>query len=133
MTILDPSHVTGLFLRPLKTFEKHRFSDVFRGCRKRLVTWNGSRFLQPLKIHFSLKSINLIMFIDDFLRYLRCKGHNAYYQLQGHTYLNKYAAEGLCKCACPFSGHQRFKGSDNYYPNYSYFYFQGKPVALVFS
>ena len=30
----------GLFLYPLKTLENQRFSDVFRGCRKRPVAWN---------------------------------------------------------------------------------------------
>ena len=33
-------HATGLFWYPLKT-ENQRFSDVFRGHRKRAVPWNG--------------------------------------------------------------------------------------------
>ena len=36
------SSFTGLFLYPLKTSENQMFSDVFRGCRKRPVAWNGS-------------------------------------------------------------------------------------------
>ena len=32
---------TGLFLCSLKTSEKQKFSDVFRGYRKRPVAWNG--------------------------------------------------------------------------------------------
>ena len=32
--VFNPSHATGLFLYPLKTSEKQRFSDVFRGYRK---------------------------------------------------------------------------------------------------
>ena len=37
---VDPLHATDLFLYPLKT-DNHRFSDVFRGCRKRTVALNG--------------------------------------------------------------------------------------------
>ena len=33
-----------VFLYPLKTSENQRFSDVFMGCRKRLVVWNGLKF-----------------------------------------------------------------------------------------
>ena len=32
---------TGLFRYPLKKSENQRFSDVFRGYRKRPVSWNG--------------------------------------------------------------------------------------------
>ena len=33
-------HANDLFLYPLKTSENQRFSDVFRGYRKRLTAWN---------------------------------------------------------------------------------------------
>ena len=39
--IVNPFHATGLFRYPLKTSEKQRFSDVFRGYRKRPAAWNG--------------------------------------------------------------------------------------------
>ena len=39
--LLNPFHVTGLFLYSLKTSEYLRFSDVFKGYRKRQVAWNG--------------------------------------------------------------------------------------------
>ena len=35
--VVKPFHVIGLFLYPLKTSENQRFSDVFRGYRKRPV------------------------------------------------------------------------------------------------
>ena len=38
---LLPFYTTGLFLYPLKAWESLRFSDVFRGYRKRPVAWNG--------------------------------------------------------------------------------------------
>ena len=38
--VIKPFHATGLFLYLLKT-ENLWFSDVFRGYRKRSVTWNG--------------------------------------------------------------------------------------------
>ena len=41
-TFSNPFHATGLFLYPRKTSENQRFSDFFRGYRKRLVTWNWS-------------------------------------------------------------------------------------------
>ena len=41
--LLNPFHATDFFLYPLKTSENHGFSDVFRGYRKRPVTWNGLR------------------------------------------------------------------------------------------
>ena len=37
---LNPFHATGLFLYPLKISENLWFSYVFRGYRKRPVTWN---------------------------------------------------------------------------------------------
>ena len=39
---INPSHVTGPFLYFLET-ENQRFSDVFRGYRKRPATRNGLR------------------------------------------------------------------------------------------
>ena len=33
--IVNPFHATDLFLYPLKTSENQRFSDAFRGYRKR--------------------------------------------------------------------------------------------------
>ena len=38
---LNPFYPTGLFPYPLKTSEKQRFPHVFRGYRKRPVTWYG--------------------------------------------------------------------------------------------
>ena len=38
---INPFCVICLFLYPLKTTEKKRFSNIFRGCRKRPVAWNG--------------------------------------------------------------------------------------------
>ena len=38
--LINPFHVTGLFLYPLKTSENQRFSYNFRGYRKRPVEWN---------------------------------------------------------------------------------------------
>ena len=49
--VINPFYATGLFLYPLKTSENQRFSDVFRGYRKRPVAWNGLRFNIT---HFSL-------------------------------------------------------------------------------
>ena len=37
----NPFQINSLFLHPLKTTENQRFSDVFRGYRKRPMTWNG--------------------------------------------------------------------------------------------
>ena len=37
--LINPFHVTGFFPYLLKTSKNHRFSDVFRGNRKRPVTW----------------------------------------------------------------------------------------------
>ena len=38
---INPFQTTDLFLHLLKTWEKQRFSDVFRGYKKRLMTWHG--------------------------------------------------------------------------------------------
>ena len=38
---LNPFHATDLILTPLKISENLGFSDVFRGCTKRPVVWNG--------------------------------------------------------------------------------------------
>ena len=38
--IPNPFYATYIFLHPLKTSEKKRFSDVFRGHRKRPIEWN---------------------------------------------------------------------------------------------
>ena len=42
---MNPSHATGFFLYPLKTPENQRFSDVFRGNRKRPVAKNRLNIL----------------------------------------------------------------------------------------
>ena len=39
--IINPFYTTGLFLYPLNALENQGFSDVFRGYRKKPVTWNG--------------------------------------------------------------------------------------------
>ena len=46
---INPFHATGLFLYLLETSENQRFSDSFRGCRKRPATWNWLN-----KTHFSM-------------------------------------------------------------------------------
>ena len=38
--LFNSFHATGLFLYPLKTSENQRFSDVFRGYRKRPMALN---------------------------------------------------------------------------------------------
>ena len=48
--VINPVHVTGLFLYPLKTSENQRFSYIFRGYRKRPVAKNG---LNRLILKFS--------------------------------------------------------------------------------
>ena len=53
--IFNPFHATGFFLRPLKLSEYETFSDVFKGCRKKLVVENG------LKKIFVKKLIELIV------------------------------------------------------------------------
>ena len=40
LTLINRFHAIGLFLHPLKTSENQRFSDVFRGYRKRPVEWS---------------------------------------------------------------------------------------------
>ena len=40
---LNLFYATGLFLYPLKTSENQRFSDVFRGYRKKPVEWGKNR------------------------------------------------------------------------------------------
>ena len=39
--LINPFHVSGLFLYPLKTSENLWFSDVFKDYRKRPDAWNG--------------------------------------------------------------------------------------------
>ena len=39
--LFNPVYATTVFLDPLKASENIWFSDVFRGYRKRPVTWNG--------------------------------------------------------------------------------------------
>ena len=53
--LLNIFHATSPFLYPLKA-EKLCFSDVFRGCRKRLVAWNGF-IISPITLgHYTLKT-----------------------------------------------------------------------------
>ena len=60
---VSPFHVTGFFLYSLKTSEKLRFSEVFKGYRKRLMTRNGLNenasfapsFLAPDKSYLKMK------------------------------------------------------------------------------
>ena len=40
LSLFNLFRATGLFPYPLKTSGNQRFSDVFRGYRKRLVAWN---------------------------------------------------------------------------------------------
>ena len=53
-TFFNPYHAAGLFLYTLKTSENLRFSDVFRGYRKRIVAWNGSKVEECLTVCFRL-------------------------------------------------------------------------------
>ena len=56
---VNPFHVTGVILYPLKTSENLWFSDIFRGYRKRPVAWNG------------LTQIRLLPFVNlEFLQLL---------------------------------------------------------------
>ena len=41
--LFNPFPVTSLFLYPLETSKNQKFSDVFRGYRKRPVAWKGLR------------------------------------------------------------------------------------------
>ena len=62
---VNPFHATGLFLYPLKTSESHRFSDVFRGYRKRPVKRNELIFLFDKRDALEIKlqsSINFSQF-----------------------------------------------------------------------
>ena len=54
-TTLTHFITTGLFLYPLKTSENHRFSDVFRGYRKRPVAWKGLTYFsqETVYIHYT--------------------------------------------------------------------------------
>ena len=47
---VNPFHATGLFRYPLKTSESQRFPDIFRGYRKRPVTWNGLKVFSKLQV-----------------------------------------------------------------------------------
>ena len=53
MKWINPLHATGPILSPLKTSENQRFSDVFRGYRKRSVVWNGLSYFLVIDIDFS--------------------------------------------------------------------------------
>ena len=57
---INPFLPTCLFLYPLKTSENLWFSDVFRGYRKRPVTWN--EFKCSWKIHCKILSVNYFLF-----------------------------------------------------------------------
>ena len=48
-------HATGLFLYPLKT-ENQRFSDVFRGNRKRAMKWVNKKIRRIFKKFFEKPS-----------------------------------------------------------------------------
>ena len=56
--LVNTFHVTGLFLHALKKSESLWFSDVYRGYRKRPVTWNGLNKGNQL-FRNSLNSIDL--------------------------------------------------------------------------
>ena len=49
--LLNPFHANGLILYLLKTSENQRFSDVFRGYRKRPVAWNGLMYQLFVRTH----------------------------------------------------------------------------------
>ena len=61
---LTPFHATGFFLYPLKSSENLWFSDVFRGCRKRPMEWNGIKsYLNFTKlVHFKLVQVVILHF-----------------------------------------------------------------------
>ena len=64
---VNPLHVTGLFLYALKISENIWFSDVFRGYRKKPVTWSGlsssSNLLNPLNTNPTKSSNTLKQFV----------------------------------------------------------------------
>ena len=71
---LKTFHVTGLFLYLLKISENQRFSDVFRGCRKRLVVWNGPKiFLNVLHVNKSVRFKLTVVWHKIFWRHFRYK------------------------------------------------------------
>ena len=43
---MNPFHITGRFVYPLKTSENFWFSDIFKGYRKRQVAWIGLKLLK---------------------------------------------------------------------------------------
>ena len=53
---LNPLHAAGLIIRPLKT-EDQKFSDVFRGYKKRPTAWNELRAFT----WYALKYMKLIL------------------------------------------------------------------------
>ena len=53
LNLINPFHATGFFLYPLKTSENQRFSNVFRGYRKRTMARNGSKNIQKPNVFFS--------------------------------------------------------------------------------
>ena len=54
---MNPFHITGRFLYPLKTSENFWFSDVFKGYRKRQVAWIGLKLLK-LILNLYIKQIS---------------------------------------------------------------------------
>ena len=58
---INPFHCTGIFLHPpppLKTLEKLRFSDIFRGYRKRPMVWNRFTIVYIFLVKPHFKSVN---------------------------------------------------------------------------
>ena len=47
---VNPFHVTGLFLYPVKTSENVRLSHVFMGYIKRPEAWNGLKAINYFRI-----------------------------------------------------------------------------------
>ena len=60
--VINPFQATGLFWYPLKTSENQRFSDVFRGFRKRPVAWNG--LIKRIVINLFIKKCCKILIFD---------------------------------------------------------------------
>ena len=61
-TCFNPFHATGLFLYPLKTLENQRFSDNYRGYRKRPVASKRLKIYNFLDDNFFFSKIQISVF-----------------------------------------------------------------------
>ena len=74
--LVNTFHATGLFLHAQKKSESLWFSDVYRGYRKRPVTWNGLNKGNQL-FRNSLNSIDLKKYVEWLIaiNFLYFNGH----------------------------------------------------------